>query len=358
VSRWQTFAALCGYLRSGLLGGAPPAPAADIRWELLIEASSHHYVTPALAWCLRDHIGIPSDVRDYLDAALTLNGRRNERLTDALVRIVAALNTIEIEPVLLKGAARLVDDVYPAAKLRVLGDLDILIPGNRSADAAAALKGIGFDEDTDIVLDAAHHHLPMLRERDTGAGVELHTELSTSPHDAIIPAAWFCEKTRLFKLRDSKVRLPDATRGAAHIIVHDQLNHDNYRLGGIQLRQLLDLAMFRTKYQSTIDWTELDHRFCKVGKQAVLATYLEFARELLGQPAPDLSHAPRTRAMTDFRRDIERPARRALAHLQIPIDYVLARRSDPLGLLKKLVSPQTWSAGIQLVKAALRPAKW
>jgi hypothetical protein len=212
------------------------------------------------------------------------------------------------------------------------------------------LKRIGFDEDTDIVLGAAHHHLPMLRERDTGAGVEIHTGLSRAPHDAIIPAAWFCENTRLFKLRDLAVRLPDATRSAAHTIVHDQLNHGNYRLGRIQLRQLLDLAMVRTKYQGMIDWTELDHRFCKAGKGAVLATYLKFAEELLGQPMPDLSHAPRTRVMTDFRR--------SMAPLQIPIDYVLARRGDPIGVLKKLGSPRTWSTAIQLVKAAMRPAKW
>ena len=358
MSRWQTFAALCGHLRAGLLEGEPPGPAVEIRWELLIEASSHHYVTPALAWCLRDRIGIPSDVRDYFDAALTLNGRRNERLMDALVRIVGALNAIGIEPVLLKGAARLVDDVYPAAALRVLGDLDVLILANRSADAAAALKRIGFDEDTGIVLDAAHHHLPMLRERDTGAGVEIHTGLSRAPHDAIIPAAWFCENTRLFKLRGLGVRLPDATRSAVHIIVHDQLNHGNYRLGRIQLRQLLDLAMVRTKYQGMIDWTELDHRFCKAGNGEVLATYLKFAEELFGQPMPDLSHAPRTRVMTDFRRGIERPAIRALEPLQIPIDYVLTQKGDPIGVLKKLISPQTWSTAIQLVKAAMRPAKW
>jgi hypothetical protein len=107
-----------------------------------------------------------------------------------------------------------------------------------------------------------------------------------------------------------------------------------------------------------IDWIELDHRFCKVGKGAVLATYLKFAEELLGQPMPALSHAPRTRVMTDFRRSIEWPAIRALAQLQIPIDYVLAQRGDPIGVLKKLISPQTWATGIQLVKAAMRPAKW
>ncbi|MDP1866510.1 MAG: nucleotidyltransferase family protein [Bradyrhizobium sp.] len=356
MKRWDTFAALCGHLRAGLLGGAPPDPVADIHWELLIEASSHHFVTPALAWCLRGQIGIPSEVRDYFDATLTLNDRRNKHLLEALARTVAALNAIDIEPLLLKGAARLVDGVYPAAKLRLLGDIDVLIPGDRSADAASALKHIGFGEGAENELEAGHHHLPMLRERDTGAGVELHTELTKPPHQTIISAAWFSQNTRSFKLQDLWVRLPDPTRSVAHNIVHDQLNNGNYQLGRVQLRQLLDLAMLRARHENTIDWAELDHRFCSVGKGAVLATYLEFAEVLLGQPAPDLSHTARPRALADFRRRIDLPALRALADLRMQVDDVLARRDHPVGVLKKLISPRTWSTGIQLVKAAI--SRW
>jgi hypothetical protein len=345
---------LCRYLRAGLLAGPPPEPGADVRWELLIEASSHHYVTPALAWCLRDQLGLPSDVREYLDAALALNERRNERLIEALVRIVAALNMIGIEPVLLKGAARLVDGVYPAVKLRVLGDLDVLIPGNRSADAAMALKRIGFYLEADARLDAAHHHLPMLRERDTGAGVELHTELTLPPHNGIVSATWFREHTRSVQLRDVRISLPDATRTVAHNIIHDQLNHENYRLGRVELRQLLDLAMLRAKYENMIDWTDLDLRFCSVGKGAALATYLEFAKLLLDQPAPVLSHVPRTDVLAVFRRNIERPV---LAQLQGKIGRVLAQRDDPIAVLRKLMLPQTWSAVFRLVRAAFK-ARW
>ncbi len=359
MKRWDAFAAMCGHLRAGLLGGAPPDPAAAVDWKLLVEASSHHYVTPALAWCLRDRSDLPPEIRDYFDAALTLNGRRNERLTEALVRVVTALNAIDIEPLLLKGAARLVDGVYPAATLRFLGDLDLLIPADRSSDAASALMRIGFDAAADAKWDAAHHHLPVLRESDTGACVELHTELSLSPNDAIVPASWFVMNALPFQFHDVRVRLPDATRTVAHNIVHDQLNHANYRWGKFELRQLLDLAMVRKRYENMIDWSELDHRFCSIGKEPVLATYLEFAEVLLGQAAPpDLAHAPRAHAMANFRRDIDWPALRTLAYLRVPIDYVVARRGDPVHILKRLISPKTWWAAFELVRAAIARAKW
>src|SRR5712691_5071934 len=108
MNRWDAFTAVCEHLRAGLLGGELPRRGPEVAWELLIEASSHHYVTPALAWCIKDQPDAPSEVRDYLDTVLALNAQRNEALLAGLARIVDALNAIAIEPVLLKGAARLV----------------------------------------------------------------------------------------------------------------------------------------------------------------------------------------------------------------------------------------------------------
>ena len=56
-------------------------------WELLIQSSSHHNVTPALSWCLKDEL-VPPEVRNYLDAILCLNGKRNECILDGLAHIL------------------------------------------------------------------------------------------------------------------------------------------------------------------------------------------------------------------------------------------------------------------------------
>ena len=174
MNRWDAFTAVCGHLRAGLLGGEPPRRHPSISWELLVEVSSHHRVTPALAWCLKDWPDVPAEAREYLDTILALNGRRNEALLAALARIVAACNAIGVEPVPLKGAARLIERNYPAPSLRFLGDLDVLIPAERSADAFAALQAIGFRANADF---EALHHLPMLYDREAGGAVELHTDV-------------------------------------------------------------------------------------------------------------------------------------------------------------------------------------
>ena len=179
MTRWDAFADVCGYLRAGLLGGEPPRRRRNREWKLLIEMSSFDFVTPSLAGCLHGQPGIPREIRDYLDAVLTLNGQRNELLLEALSRIVAALNVIDIEPVLMKGCARLVEGEYPQPNMRFLGDLDILVPANRAADAYAALMANGFGEKPeDTIHPPDHHHLRVLHEHKTGAAVEIHGHMS------------------------------------------------------------------------------------------------------------------------------------------------------------------------------------
>ena len=118
MTRWRAFLALCQHLRKGLLDGNQPTVMCDQAWELVIEASSYHFVTPALAWCLRG-APLPIEISDFLDKILSLNEKRNNNLLAGLARVVTTLNSIDIEPVLLKGCARLVDCTYPFVSCRL-----------------------------------------------------------------------------------------------------------------------------------------------------------------------------------------------------------------------------------------------
>ena len=86
-----------------------------------------------------------------------------------------------------------------------------------------------------------------------------------------------------------------------HIVAHDQLSHEHYRRGKVELRQLLELAIIRKKHENAIDWMELDRRFSGVVLGKVLATYLELANKLFGQARPRLRHAARVGALAELR---------------------------------------------------------
>jgi len=303
VNEWHAFTAVCARIRTGLLGAPWHDGERPIRWELMIRQSSDQGITPTLAWTLRDDTSLPNEVRGYFAAMLSLNEARNESLLVGLARVVAILNASGIDPVLLKGAAHLVEDLYPACGLRVVGDLDLLIADGRAHEAAEALRESGFAPiETD--LPDTHHHLPMLKDA-SGLGVELHTRVQ---HDATSPAAevsWFVENKRPFSFRGLRLHLADPTRTVAHNVVHGQLNHALDRDGRISLRALIDLAMIRKMHESVIDWAELDDRFVRAGHGEALATYLHFGEKLLGQPMPSLRCRPRANAIADFRRTID-----------------------------------------------------
>jgi hypothetical protein len=353
MTRWEAFADVCGFLRAGLLGGEPPPRRFNRNWELLIETSSFHFVTPSLAGCLQDE-PIPRDVREYMDALLALNGRRNALQLDALSRIVAALNAIDIEPVLLKGCARLVQGDYPQPNMRLLGDLDILVPTNRATDAFTALMANGFSEKPGgYEPPPDFHHLPMLHEHQTGVGVELHGRLSMGIGAEVLSTSWFYEGSRPFRLQDDLyVRLPDPTRSVCHNVVHHHLHHEGYVRHTIELRQLLDFALIRKRHERAIDWAELDHLFCRHGFGELLATYLQFGEELLGQKAPRLRHKPHVSAIESFRRIIDPPT----TLFALVTAYARARQQDPFGVLK-LLSPMSWSGRLKYARS-LRSVEW
>jgi hypothetical protein len=150
--------------------------------------------------------------------------------------------------------------------------------------------------------------------------------------------------------------VPDATRTVTHIVVHDQLDHEGYKRNRIDLRQLLDLAIIRTRHDSEIDWAKIDRSFGAAGVGHVLATYLHFAEALLGQAAPRLSHAPHANPVARLRRAIEPGTGGWLRVAQVPLDYLAARRRDPLGALG-LLRPGTWRKRIRLLVAARAP-RW
>jgi hypothetical protein len=345
VERSPVLKAVCDHLRNGLLGASLPSCHPSLAWEQLIEVSRAHYVAPALAWCLRDRPSLPDDVSGYIRAVLILNQKRNEKLLNTLARVAAALNAINIEPVLLKGVAHLVEGVYPTLSLRVVGDVDVLVPEDRVKRAAEALQKIGFKAGGPI-LPENHHHWPMLFDPETGAAVELHMGAVHRRSEHIIPLAEFHENARAVAFRESRVRLPDPTRSVGHNIIHDPLDHDGYRRGRLELRQLLDLAMIRRKHESAIDWAQLDSRFTTAGVGHVLAANLKFAEELFGLPVPQIVR------LSERQHRASRRTERWTRVTHMLALYVAARRRDPWSVFK-LLRLKTWPGIISRIRNTL-----
>lgn len=355
MTSWEAVREVCAHLRVGLLEGATPPARNGIRWKSMIAAGSRHNVTPALAYCCRNQEGVPDDVRAYFEAVLELNTHRNALLLDALERTVRSLAPVVVEPVLLKGAAALVEGLYPTSGARVLGDLDVLIPADRATDAVRALERDGFRRPAAGHHDfTGHHHLAPMVDRVTDAQVELHTAVLPSGLAGILPAAAFEGDAVPMPFRGLRVRLPSATGRVAHNIAHSAIVDGLYDADDIELRQLLDLVMIRARHGGEIDWRELAARFVAAGFGRVLSTTLQDAAELFGVPAPRLEDVPPPRDVAV----LARAMRWSRLHrgLRVARPYAAWLRRNPSWIVKWM-SPRRLPERVRRVLRELTPPR-
>src|SRR5262245_63692801 len=127
MARWEVFRLLCASLAPALSAQRPTIPRASVLWPLVVEAADDHLVGPAVGWCIGADERVPTDVRACFETLLDLNRRRNQIMLQALDGALASLNAAGITPMVLKGGAALVEDLYPDPGMRIVGDLDLLV---------------------------------------------------------------------------------------------------------------------------------------------------------------------------------------------------------------------------------------
>jgi hypothetical protein len=280
MRRWEAFRFISNALQSILRRKTLSIEADRISWDVVLQLASEHFVTPTLAWALKDTRGIPEEVRDYLNITLDLNHRRNETIVDCLKAASSALNSVGCEPLLLKGgAAILADELYPDLSVRYLADLDILVPKARLSDASVALSKIDFHvmPESDrrwVRVDVRHaHHLPALVHGGTGVAIELHRTISLAEFEPILPTVTALQRRVECNFRDIDFFVLCPTDRIIHNIVHSQLLHRHYEEGTVELRQLFELALLAIKFGEAIDWQEVENRFRRTGHLEILQSH-------------------------------------------------------------------------------------
>lgn len=342
-----------------VIGGAPLPLSDGIDWLLVVEAASHHLVTPALAWALAGEEDLPEELRDYLAATLSLNEDRNRRILESAEAVLTALNAAGIVPVAVKGAATLIEGLYPAPGIRILSDIDLLVAPDALMPAFAALDAAGFKPTKPLHSGRwfveRHHHLPMQIHPGHIAGVEVHRDLLPTRYRHILPAARVLARAEPRTFRGLSLRVPHPADRVAHNIAHSQLSDGGH--GGVpSLRQLLDLTVLRSRLGPGHDWDEVDAAFRSARQAHVLRDTFGYAQLLLGQPSPFAVDEARLDAslsanLVNPERSRARGVRRLLGR------YARRLATNPLAILN-LLQPRTWKERREAWAASLRVRRW
>lgn len=239
--------------------GQPPITLPKLteqEWTTLIDLASQHRLVPLLHWQLKHkevRDSIPASVHANLTAACHRSTIRCLKQGAALRKVTQLLDAAGIDSLVLKGAY-LAFYAYPAAGLRPMRDLDILVPYAQALRAFECLQQVGFVQPDQCKGHARdwldkHRHLPPLVDS-SGVCIELHTSVYTpNEDDAYLSYAQL--RARAIEAQAPgapAMRVLSPTDQLLHLIVHAAYQHqlDNGPL------IISDIAMLLDKH--SIDW--------------------------------------------------------------------------------------------------------
>lgn len=298
------------------LEGKPPR---DVDWPDLLTVANQALVTGVLAARIGD--GVPEEVRAFLRTIHARALARNARLKRQLEEATASLNTVGIQPLLLKGAAVL-NTAGSGYGTRILSDLDLMVPAHSMAMARRRLEAIGYrlhlGEDNPLAA------MNLCREQDVGM-IDLHCRTKTRyPGFDFEDLVGDCAEVRLGM---ATAWLPSPTSQALILLLHDQLQDRDYWRGFVDLRHLLDIAEL-ARAPGGIDWEWLAAHFPRGHPRNAFDVQLATFALLFGAPVP----VPQRRIWTGFQ------LRRRIVQLRLP------GLRQALTVLTLLLDPP-WPAG-------------
>ena len=237
---------------------------------------------PLLRWTASDGEDVPAEWgRSLLAADLTARVR-HANLVATAVAVLDVCRDLRVPATLLKGLS-VGDRLYPAAHMRPMGDLDVLVPASDEHKVAEELLARGFERIPYPDAPGQHHGAP-LRHARRRTLVELHIALF--PESAPVHGAAIFRPEHLQAHRH--VSLYHGT-DAGHLSAEVQLAYiaaawfndmTTYRFQPSFLASLFDAVLLLKADGPTLDWDSLlrsvDNELVKSSLYALLTYVTRF----------------------------------------------------------------------------------
>jgi hypothetical protein len=266
---------------------AVPTDGGELDWERLLAMARWHRLGPLLWDHLRQagpELAVPHEVLAAFRDDARKATARSVNLQHELDRLLALLESSGVPALLLKGAALVEAGAYPDRGLRVMVDLDVLVPADElvrvhslvAETLGYTVRGMRVSPD-----DAArwHHHYQLVR----GNGsiiIELHRRMFPDRPDEDIQGVW---DRAVPGGRTPAHLLPSPEDLALHVAVH--FGTDRVKQRDSALGQLADLVRIAERW--TIDWDAVVERAAAARLSDRLFLALYSAQVLFGEVVPD-----------------------------------------------------------------------
>lgn len=231
-----------------------------VPWEEFVWMGSSHLVLPALYSAFRRN-GIlpllPDDLVEHMASIYILNETRNKQILEQVHNLIRIFNHEGIEPVFLKGAGHLLQNLYYDLGDRIMSDIDILVPEETLPLAAKILYDNGYFHPEEFKDDdfEKHHHLPGFEHKNEAAMLEIHHSVFPGNFRQILSNnEIYSEKTRI---EGTVAWVLSAKHQQLLNFVHDQLVDDGFRYKSMVIKGLYDFYLLSKLNPITAKDTEV-----------------------------------------------------------------------------------------------------
>jgi len=264
-------------------------------WGVLISKARAEGVAPLLYWNLSKSgrfSSLPEEARNNLRALYSATWINNQKILRELEILAHLYSQAGIPLVVLKGACFALT-VYPDIGLRPMGDLDVLVPKEKLAEAGRIAETLGYaamlPEASFGLNDLLSHHLCLQKNGPHPISLEIHDSLVADKSFIFaVPVGWFWGQTEsLHTTSQTKFKDLQMLSPVGQILfaaAHAMLQH-----GGrdVPLRWFYDLDLLIRKYSDRIDWDLLLLQATKFEWVSALDAALSKAYAYFDTPIPE-----------------------------------------------------------------------
>jgi hypothetical protein len=265
-----------------------------LEWEQLVQLAQAQGVGPLLYLNLskaRKFSCLPETAHNSLRGMYASSWFTNRTIIQELENLASCFSRAGIPAVALKGAC-LALTVYADASLRPMGDLDVLVPKERLAEAVQIARLMGYVETTPEasagLTELLNHEICLQKPGQQEITLELHHSLvADKSFTYAVPVDWFWEQTEPLEsqAKDSLpgLRVLTPTAQVLYAAAHAMLQHGGRKA---PLRWFYDLDLLIRSYSERMDWELLVSQAEKFEWGSALDVALSQANAFFDTPIP------------------------------------------------------------------------
>ena len=265
-------------------------------WDALARKAYSEGVGPLLYWTLSKSESItslPEKTRNFLRLIYAGTSIQNQIIFKELESLARLFHQAEIATVALKGVCFALT-IYPEIGLRPMGDVDLLVPKEKLAEAVEIAKSLDYQiikpEASPGLRDLINHEICLRKNGAQPIILELHHSLvADKTYSYAVSVDWFWKQTESLKPLSPEMRFKSLLMLTPEAQVLYAASHAMLQHGGSNtpLRWFYDIDCLIRQYEGRMDWDLLLSQAKSFEWGSALDAFLSQAITYFDTPVPD-----------------------------------------------------------------------